>query len=538
MKSKPVSLKTPGAASMAALLLFLFFNAPLFSETKSPDPVSGKDILSIETELAEEPAFELAGSRLTLGDVIRLVLEQNRDILSSAYDVAMTDSDYLKYKQKYSPYLTLEGGAKHQEFPEAVHATAGKDQKTLDASAAISKMFSTGTRVSAGVRHEYTDISREPIDFMGTSIDMFGPSDYHQPAVFVSVQQELMKNFLGYTDRRQLEMLQNIGKIEREIQIYMLSGLVVEVVMDFWDLLIKISTLENAKLEVDETRKVRNIIRNNINIGLSESFQLNFYNTLVSGAEAKVIQAEQDYRDSLRKLLTTLNLDQPEILSGRAFMTEDLPVIDHESALESAYEKRADYNAALLNLRNAELDIQVQENTALPRVLLEINASSAAQRSDIPPAYRDTAGAKNPSIEARVRAEYPLTNPQQKTNIRDANFRKKQAELEYSKRSRIVRDEVTSAIERIETAHSIYLKSKEGRDQAERYYRGLIQNLRTGRFDANTVKDGLMGMVESRKREKEALIYYNLALLNFDVVKNELFERNRIDVDRYIPVYE
>jgi hypothetical protein len=49
------------------------------------------------------------------------------------------------------------------------------------------------------------------------------------------------------------------------------------------------------------------------------------------------------------------------------------------------------------------------------------------------------------------------------------------------------------------------------------------------------VKNGLDAMIETRQRELEALVQYNVALLQLDLAKNELFDRYKIDVNKYIP---
>ena len=71
----------------------------------------------IGVELSDHAAFSVMGQTVTLGRAIEMVLEQNRDTLAGAYDVAMADSLYRKYQGKYSTNLSLSGSGKHQEFP-------------------------------------------------------------------------------------------------------------------------------------------------------------------------------------------------------------------------------------------------------------------------------------------------------------------------------------------------------------------------------------------------------------------------------------
>ncbi len=49
------------------------------------------------------------------------------------------------------------------------------------------------------------------------------------------------------------------------------------------------------------------------------------------------------------------------------------------------------------------------------------------------------------------------------------------------------------------------------------------------------MKNGLDAMVASRQQELEALVQYNVSLLQLDLATNSLFERFNINVDKYIP---
>jgi len=111
-----------------------------------------------------------------------MVLENNRDTLTGAYEVAMSDTAYLKLKGKYSPKFNLEGGTSYQKYPNAVTPIYGIEQKSWDVSSSLSKIFSSGTTIAAGIGHPHTEIDWPP------------RSKFYSPEVFVSLQQELFKN--------------------------------------------------------------------------------------------------------------------------------------------------------------------------------------------------------------------------------------------------------------------------------------------------------------------------------------------------------
>ncbi len=484
-------------------------------------PADGQ-IKTVRIELSDHAAFIFNGKKVTLGEAIRMVLENNRDTLSGAYDVAMSDSQYLKLKGKYSPVLNIEGGTSYQKYPDAVTSIYGIEQKTWDVSSSLSKMFSTGTTVSAGIGHPRTEVDWPP------------RSKYYSPEVFVSLQQELFKNSFGYIDRRLLKINKNISQINREYLLFQLSGLVIEAVLDYWTVIIHMSALDNAELQLKETHRLRSIITENVRLGLAEEFELNYYNTLVALSESQTLNAKQNFSDSLKKLLRTLNMDNVE-LTGTAVLSDKLPTIDDTKALTYAYEHRADYTNAVLNHQNAKMNLEIYKNEGLPSVVAEVNASSAAHREDSSDAYADISSTKYPGWEARLMLTYPLYDTEQKTNVRDAKYQLEQAKLQMDKYKRLVKDDVTTSIEHIQTFYNLYQKTNEARNQSEIYYRKLRDSLKKGRFSSAVVKNGLDTMIESRHAELEALVHYNITLLKFHLAKNDLFDHYRIDPDEYLP---
>ena len=516
-------------------LLMLMVTLPAVSQEKGKKEERRED--KIRFELSDHQAFELDGFKVTLGKAIEMVLVKNRDTLTGSYEVAMADSSYQIYQKKYSTFLNMEGGVKHQKYPEAMNwSMVGKDQRAWDVSAAVARMFASGTTLSAGLRHERAKTSYQSMAIPGLGeIPPFGDPDYHRPIMFVKLQQELLKNAFGYSERRVEDILKNAGKMKRDAIIFQLSGLVVGVVVDYWTVVIQRSALDNAELQLKETRRVRNIIASNVRLGLAESFDLNYYNALVASSEAKTVNVRQNYQDAVRKLLRTLNMDEKTRLSGTAYFVTNIKDVNEEEALKTAYRKRADYQNALMDLKNAKMAVDIYSNDSLPSLMAEFDLSSMGQRKEYGEAYSESGSLTYPAWEARLKMTYPLDDREQKTNLRDARFKFEQARLQVDKYRRLVRDDIISSIEHIESYYKLYQKMKEARGQAEKYYSRLVASLRRGRFSADVVKNGLDAMVESRQRELEALVQYNITLLQFQLVRNDLFETYKINVDKYIP---
>jgi len=496
----------------------------ILSSAMAQDNDDIKSSKPIEIELADEAAVIIGGYRITISEAIKKAIESNHDILSGKYDVAMTDTDYQKFQSKYSAYFNAEGGISSTDYPEAMQSKYGKSVRETYGSASLAKSFSSGTTVSAGVKHT-----------ISSSDYGSGATTYQNPVVFASIEQELLKNAFGYNDRKQDEILSNASKMQKDAIIYNLSLVVVGVIVDYWNVIVYKTNMDNADLMLRETKRVRRIVTDNVRLGLAEQFELNFWNSRVASSEAALAQAEQQYRDGLRKFLQVVDMNEEITMQEKAILSNKLPVINPEEAIKTAYAKRADYLNALRSLENAKLQLKMYENESLPSLKGSVSVSSMDYNESLGESYGNTSSAQYPTFEAKLALTYPLNDSQQKVNERNSGWMVEQAKTQVGKYQRIVKDDVTSKIEKISTSYKLYQKAKEARVQAEIYYSKMLTNLRRGRFTAANVRDALDSLVNSREQELNLLVGYNASLLEFEVSKNQLFETYGIDVEKYIP---
>jgi len=509
----------------AALFLIITGTSITAQETAAGNDVSLTGN-KIGVEISDEAAIIVDDRRITLSEAIKIAIELNPDIYIAKYDAAMSDTAHMKFNAKYSPVFNAEGGYSSVTNPEFLYQDYGKKNDSFKSSASLAKNFSTGTTVAAGVGNSYTDLDTG-----------LGPEyNITNPVVFASIEQELLKNAFGYSDRKQERILKNAAQAQKDAYIYSMSMIALEILTDYWNVVIAQNHLNNSTVMLAETKKVRSIVSEKVNIGLSEKFEINYWNSLVAGAKASVTQAEQNYRKALRKLYRDVNLDKPITMQEKVVLSDKLPVINSAAAMKIAFEKRADYLNAVRSLENAKLSLQINENSSLPSLKGSVSVSSMDYNTDSSSdAYSNTAGMKYPSYEAKISLTYPLDDTGQKADERNAVWIVEQSKQRLEKARRNVRDDVTTKIENISAGYQLYTEAKEARRQAELYYNNMLTNLRRGRFAASSVRDALDAVVKTREMELQLLVVYNFSLVEFEVSKNELFETYNIDISKYIP---
>ncbi len=497
------------------------------------DLTAQEKVIPMKVEIGDEPAIVAGDVTITISRAIQIALENNQDLLSGAYSLSMSDSDYERFGAQYSTIISASGGVLHQKNPKLLWMVKPKKEDSMELSASIMKKFRSGTTIAGGFsqsNHKYNwqAIPNQPPK----------PESACSPKLFASVQQELLKNAFGYNERLQQSILKNNSQMEYNKIRYGLSLITVGVITDYWDLVIKNFQMNNSKLMVRETKRVRNIVAGNVRLGLLEKFQLNYWNAMVASSEAGLLNAKQNYRNSLRKFLQDVNLDPKTSMEGKVLLVGKERKINEEKALKTALEKRVDYRNALLNVKNAQKLLSIYSNEALPSLTGNITAATGDYDAETGDAYDHTLSMKYPRIDAKLTFTYPLDNKDQKVKERNAHWQVRQSKLQVEKYRRVVRDDIKSKVEQISTSYQLYRKARQSRYQAQLYYNRLVKNLRSGRFSASNVRDGLDGLINSREAELQSLVLYNVSLLQFKISQNTIFEDYGIDLKKYLPKEE
>jgi len=497
--------------------------------------VAAQENRRIKIEYADEPAIVLGAMRITLGQAIEFAVKQNHDLLAAAYDVAMVDTAYNQFQKKFAPVLSANAGASYAQLPSSQSTFYGKKATQVGAGVGIYKNFSSGTTVAAGYKHEY--LSKKMSDSFGSQLfsGMSGPTHPHKPEIYLMVQQELLKNSFGINDRKIDKILKNAMTMQKEAMIMLLSMVVVNVVSDYWTTVIAKVSLENAGLQVRETKKVRDITARNARYGLADDFQLNLYNAMLAGAEAKLLMARTQYRQSLRSFLSTINMDESLDVTGTAVFSNRYQPVDVEEALKTAYEKRADYRAAVMQLENAKMSLEMAKNNSLPSLNAVVQGKVSGENNSFGGSYGDIMQFKYPAIQGNLQMSYPIGDKEVYATERNARFKVKQSEIELDKIKRGVRDNILESTDYIEATFQCYQKAVEARKQSELAYQGMLRDLRLGRLNSAIVKNTLDALIATRDAELSSVVGYNQSVLFFDVARNILFEKYNIDVDKYIP---
>lgn len=477
---------------------------------------------------------------LSLKDVVHLVLDNNNTVKLQQLEIIKSDTELKKQQSKYATntYMSYQGYVK-KDPTEFSSPFAGNVTTNDVYRAGVSRLFSSGTFLQLEVSDTRFDnnAGEGALAYLsaGSFLSMIKVPPVHTGALTLMLSQELLKNSFGYSQARIDEIARNNSFIQRESLVYQLSQLVVKAMVDYWSLAIMEENVETQKLLNKNIKNIRDITLRKTGLGLAESFEVNQWNALFAQSENAVNMAEQSRENKRRELLRTMNLDPDLRLSGATKLAEEIPGgLDTKRDIEAAYRTRPDFKNIQLQMENTRMAKEIAENNLLPSVTLSGKYSSRDQGLHANTAFNAVPDGTYPESSVEFKVQYPLWDEGAKVDHRNATIGLKQLEIQQKQMKRQVHDEIIEGYDQIKVAYEAMKNAKYALAQTESFYQRLITRYRQGRFTAEAVKNALDGLFQARLGYMQARVNFNIALVQYDMVRNNIWNRFDVNIDQVI----
>ncbi|RHX86077.1 TolC family protein [Leptospira stimsonii] len=482
--------------------------------------------------------------KLSTEETVKRALESNYSLQNLRYELAKSDTNFLKNDSKYSWRLVADGKSSQSILPfNQANLLSGTKISDDTIKGGIEKTLqTTGTyfKVEAGTRrfdsNAFENASTTPAGFSSLGIPPL-----YTGFVRATISQDLLKNSFGYKGRNEVKILESQAEIAKNQVSQQISGVIVDSLVDFWDYSIKTQAVKTYKQLVENTKNIRNLTVRKQGLGLSESFEVNQWNALLAQAENQLETAIVQKEEAKRKLVRSLKIPEGTSLSEETNLLEDLAEKpDYSKDLEYAYKHRADFLNALKQKEIAEAALKNANNDRLPTLTISGTGASQSQNIVSPQDnYTDNnhgiTTAKYKEWTGQMNFVYPLADKGIYAGVRDANISMRQATLKEEDLKNEVRDDVKTRIEALEASHRIYKNNIITERESGNYYNGVLRSFRQGRADAVSVKNALDTHVQDELRLTQARVNFNIDLLRYYLAKNSLLERFQVDRDKLIP---
>lgn len=483
------------------------------------------------------------GFNLSLRDAVHYAVDNNREVMQARLELAKADTDLLKYGGKFSWRVLAEAEIQQNKLPfNQNNIFTGTKTQTNTYSTGIEKLFTTGTYFKLEAKSTRFDSNAfENPATTPAGFNALGIPPLYTDTLSVTIAQDLLKNSFGTKDRNLEKILENQTEILRDRLEEQVAEKVVVALVDYWNYSVKESSYQTLEQLLKNTKNVRDLTVRKQGLGLSESFEVNQWNALLSQVEGQLAQGLAEREEARRKLIRSLNLPDDTVFAKTTPLADSLPaVLDYEKDIQYAYEHRADFRGIQRKREIAELNMKNAKSDALPSLKAAGTYGYQAQNLVSPRVnYSDTKNGipsyQYPVMQGSLEASYPIADKGVKAGLRDAEIQKRQVSLEESDLTKSVADDVRTRIDILKASYKILENAKRTEEESKKYYSGVVRSFQQGRFNALTVKNALDSLVQDQLALVRAKVDFNINLHRYYVAKNALFEEYGVDRGKLLP---
>ncbi|MCG9874209.1 MAG: TolC family protein [Leptospiraceae bacterium] len=478
---------------------------------------------------------------LTVEEAVQYVIQNNVSVQNAKYEIIKADSPELKNRSKF--VWKMIGGVtvfKNLQPLNNANLFAGAKLNQDKITAGFEKQFKTGSYFKLeGYSQRFDSSAFENPNTTPSRFAILGAPPLYTGGLNITLSQELWKYSFGkYEDNLEV-ILKNQTKMKRDEMVNLLTQLVVSVLIDYWSLSIYDSQVETYEKLLSNTKEIRNLTIRKRNLGLSESFEVNQWNSILSKNESLLENARIERLKKERDLIRILNVDPNSSISGVTDLYDKAPKkFNLEKDIEYAYKNRLDLIMIKRSREMTRLGLENAYEMDEPSLKASLRYGSIDQNYISPlDNWNNPRGVYSfmfPQIYAELKMDYPLWNAETKAEIKAASIDSKELAIREKQLRDSIKDELSNRSELILSSFKILEETKETQKQTESYYNGLVSRFRQGRFNAISVKSALDSLVQSDLAVTQAKINYNINLLRYELAKNAVFENYGVDIYRII----
>ena len=373
------------------------------------------------------------GASFSMKELIKLVLERSDPVRIQRLEILKSDTALRKSNSIYAP--VLESGMQKQ-FTKQRYTNSFVSGDTTEITKSYikaKKLFSSGTYFeteAADIYRSSEEVNNPAFTNLGSASGVFTPAKLHTTNLSIVLRQELLKNVFGYNSRRNEQIQRSKAEIQRQNLIYNLTALVVNTMIEFWQLAIARENIRTSQRLLENTRKVRSITIRKRGLGLAEAFETRQWNALLSQAKTRLGESTLRHSSLQRNFLRTLNFSPKRKLDTSAKLETKLPQnLNFQKDLDFAYRTRPDYRAILLEKENARKALEIAENQLLPSLSLGARYNRQGFDRQFSQAYDHSLDGRYPEYSFDFKLEYPLWDEGLKAERRNAKVNLKQVNI-------------------------------------------------------------------------------------------------------------
>jgi len=486
---------------------------------------------------------------LSESDAIRLVLENNLDVVADRYDPRLAEYDIERGYSPFDPKFSFTMSAGRITTPQSNIVTSGVAAlRNLNevANFNFSQLFETGTRYTIG----YTNF-RQSSNNIRNLLNPFLSSGLN-----ATVSQPLLKNFGFLPNRRPILIARNNRDISGYVFAQRLIALVNQVQTLYWNMVFAREDIKVKQRSLDLATKTNEDNKRQVEIGTLAPIEVVKSESEIANRKEELIRAQfllEQYDDQMKKYVSSFS-DLSKITvaidpTDKTLSPSEFKDFDLAQAVSYAIEARPEIKQLKKDLENQEINVKYYRNQMLPSASLDLtygtNALAGRTRPSLLPDGSllpavDTGWGDNlqtlfngdfPNYTASITVEIPITNRAAKADFARANFSKYQAEKRLSALEQQIALEVRNAHTELEMNRARIEAAQKSRELAEKNLDAEQKKFQLGTSTIRFVLEEQRNLAVAQSNELQALVDFTKAKNSLDRAVGKTLEVQRIRVE-------
>jgi outer membrane protein len=482
---------------------------------------------------------------LTEADTVRLVLENNLDVVVDRYDPELAFYDIERAYNLFDPKLrfTLSAGRSVDPLPTTfitgVNALSALNHQ---ANFSYSQLFPTGTQYEI----QFNNLRQSNNNLR----NLLNP--YIQSNIQITVTQPLLRNFGKLPNTRFIRIYRNNRNISENLFAQRVIDMINQTQNLYWDLVFAREDIKVKQRSLDLATKVNQDTNRQVEIGTMAPIELVKTEAEIANRKEDLIVAQfnlQQMEDQMKKLITSMG--DPAQIASKIEPTDStlspsaLKDFDLVQAISYAIEARPEIKQARKQIENGEIDVQYFRNQLLPRVDLSASYGSAGlggdsqianpdgsfSRSGYGDILRDMFHGQFNTYYGQLTVEIPIKNRAAQADYARSSIAKRQAERFLRALEQRIALEVRNAHTALEMNRARIEATQTARVLAERNLDAEQKKFKLGTSTIRFVLEEQRNVALAQSNELQALVDFTKAKNNLEKSMGKTLEANNIKVE-------
>lgn len=479
---------------------------------------------------------------LHLQEFIQKVLDRNESVQLRVLEVEIAQRKHAAEFGVFEPDFVL--GASREENKRENTAEQRRslrltvfDEENNVYRSGLESLVPSGARVRLGyTMRDLNNNLQDPRIAPGTIATNRGKIDEYQSFVGLNVTQPLLKGFgrvNTYANIRIAALASDIAFQEYRRQV---METIATAEAAYWNLFMM---QEQVQFFRESVAMAEGIVRDNrvrAETGVGSELEVLEAEAALALRQTKLVEAEQKRKEAELQAMTlfadsTLEaqpvlqaIDQPHV---GATIPEFFP------SAEAALDLNPDYLAQISRIRQEDIRIAFAKNQRLPQLDL-LGSYGLNGLGDSPSeSHGDLERQSYPSFSIGFELHIPLGgNIRAKNEFAAARLRKEQALLSLKQVETQVINAVQSAVQKIRSARESVANNRKVVAFHESLLRTQLERLQVGRVESRKVLEVEAALFESRNAVLDALVQYERAELELQLVQGAILKERELDFTR------